>query len=197
MKVKICGLKNAFEINRIDTLCQPDFTGLIFHESSARNFIDSDTAIVSNDKCVGVFVNQSEEFILSNITKYQLKTIQLHGTESPELCYRLAAFVTVIKAFSIDDQFLFSSTKPYQKACNYFLFDTDVKGQHGGTGRKFNWNKLNEYQGENPFFLSGGIGPNDYAEILMLNHPQFFAVDLNSQFEDAPGIKNDKQLNKF
>jgi phosphoribosylanthranilate isomerase len=197
MKVKICGIKNVEEIQRIDSKCEPNYIGLIFHQPSSRNFDESSIIAQSNAKRVGVFVDQKEEYILDKIKKYHLKVVQLHGNESPELCYRLTAFVTVIKAFSVDDNYSFNSTSPYSKACKYFLFDTAVKGQHGGTGKKFNWHKLSEYTGKNRFFLSGGIGPDDFEAILSIKHPKFFAVDLNSQFEDAPGIKNEKQLNNF
>ena len=197
MKIKICGLKNSEELARIDSACRPDYIGLIFHEESSRNFECNLEKTKTQAKKVGVFVNKSEEFIITQIEKHRLNLVQLHGEESPELCYRLDAIVNVIKVFSISNEFSFSQTLPYRKACKYFLFDTAVDGLKGGTGQKFDWQKLKEYQGMNNFFLSGGIGPSDLEEIKNVSHPKLVALDLNSKFEVAPGIKNIELLNNF
>ena len=197
MKIKVCGLKNPEEIQRIDHHCCPDFVGMIFHENSPRNYEDNNILTNTNALKVGVFVDQNEEFIVEKIKRHRLEVIQLHGQETPELCYRLAALVSVIKAFSITDQFLFNQTIPYRKVCDYFLFDTSVHGKTGGTGKKFDWTKLSEYDGENPFFLSGGIGPSDVQNLQSIRHPKLVGIDINSQFEIQPGIKNDSQINEF
>ncbi len=41
-----------------------------------------------------------------------------------------------------------------------------------------------------PFFLGGGIGPLDVQKVRSINHPGFFAADINSRFETAPGMKD-------
>jgi phosphoribosylanthranilate isomerase len=80
--------------------------------------------------------------------------------------------------------------------CDYFLFDAKSEKQ-GGSGNKFNWGKLTEYTLDKPFFLSGGISPEDIAEIKSIENRGFFAVDINSRFEIAPGIKNVTAVNFF
>jgi phosphoribosylanthranilate isomerase len=67
----------------------------------------------------------------------------------------------------------------------------------GGSGKKFNWEILEKYQENVPFFLSGGIGPEDAEAIRKLQHPQLFGIDLNSGFEDEPGVKNIEKLKAF
>ena len=62
---------------------------------------------------------------------------------------------------------------------------------------KFNWNHLNNYKLKTPFFLSGGIGPNDVIKIKGLGHPQFYGIDINSKFERSPGLKNVPLIEKF
>jgi len=80
--------------------------------------------------------------------------------------------------------------------CNFFLFDT--KGHlPGGTGQKFNWQLLENYQGDVPFFLSGGIGPDDLEAIRNFNHPQLFGIDINSGFEIAPAMKDVEKIESF
>jgi phosphoribosylanthranilate isomerase len=96
----------------------------------------------------------------------------------------------------VDENFDFETTLPYEKVANYFLFDTKTEN-HGGSGQKFNWSILDKYNGHIPFFLSGGIGPDDVNGILEINHPKLTGVDLNSGFEDEPGVKNIEKLKTF
>lgn len=196
MQIKICGLKNSDELKRIDEACSPDFLGLIFYPDSPRNFDSSDDYTPTNAEKVGVFVNATEEEIIEQIKAEHLTVVQLHGEESPELCMSLEGLVNVIKVFSVDENFDFKKVNRYHFACDYFLFDT-ATSMRGGSGQHFPWQKLDEYKGTKPFFLSGGIGPKDVEAILGLKHPSLAGVDLNSRFEDAPGIKNITQLKYF
>lgn len=83
----------------------------------------------------------------------------------------------------------FQRTLPYESACQLFLFDTRSR-QFGGTGKSFDWNLLNRYEGSVPFFLSGGIAWENREEIGKIKHPKLAGLDLNSRFETAPGMKN-------
>jgi phosphoribosylanthranilate isomerase len=104
--------------------------------------------------------------------------------------------MTVIKAFSVDRQFDFGKLNAYSGSCDYFLFDT--KGRlPGGTGQKFNWQLLEKYKGDVPFFLSGGIGPDDIDDIGQFSHPQLFGIDINSGFEIEPALKDVEKIRKF
>jgi len=129
--------------------------------------------------------------------KHQLNHIQLHGSESPEYCQKVKdAGFRVIKVFGIGDDFNFERTKPYTGIADYFLFDTKAVS-YGGTGRKFNWALLEKYKGSTPFFLSGGIKPEDAEQINKINHPLLYGIDLNSGFEEKPGLKNTELLRQF
>ena len=86
--------------------------------------------------------------------------------------------------------------KPFKDVCDYFLFDTGTE-QFGGSGKKFDWSVLQQAIIQKPFFLSGGIGPDDVAEIKSFNHPFLFAVDVNSRFEMEPGLKDMEMVKKF
>ena len=102
----------------------------------------------------------------------------------------------IIKVFSIDNDFSFKNIKDYADISHYFLFDTKSK-LYGGSGRKFLWEKLSEYHLNIPFFLSGGITPEDAKSILEFSHTKLFGVDLNSGFENITGLKNFTRLKKF
>lgn len=67
----------------------------------------------------------------------------------------------------------------------------------GGSGKQFNWSVLENAKINKPFFLSGGIGPDDVEKIRAFHHPYLHAVDVNSCFETAPGVKDMQEVQKF
>ena len=84
----------------------------------------------------------------------------------------------------------------FAEVCDFILFDTSGEG-FGGTGLKFDWDQLQDYTIELPFFLSGGLAPGDADRIKDMDIPQLYAVDLNSRFEIKPGLKDKEELEKF
>ena len=106
--------------------------------------------------------------------------------------------IEVWKVFSIKDEFDFEILQPYEGIVDYFLFDTKGK-EKGGNGYTFDWSVLNNYPSKTPFILSGGIGLDEIEkvkEILKTDLP-IYAIDVNSKFETAPGLKNIEELEIF
>jgi phosphoribosylanthranilate isomerase len=194
MRIKVCGITR---INDLQALIanSVDYAGFIFYEKSPRfagNKIDARSVRETTGiKKVGVFVNASQKQIQRTITDYALDLVQLHGDETPEFCAAIRKIIPVIKAFRIGDNVNWQTElAPFIPVTDYFLFDTaSVKG-YGGTGEKFNWDLLKRYPFEQPFFLSGGITPEQGEELNELQLPMLFAADVNSKFEDSPGVKN-------
>lgn len=200
LKIKICGMKFPGNIAAVAAL-KPDFMGFIFYPKSPRFAEPVDAAMLkslpTSIKKIGVFVNENLENILTIASKYDLDGVQLHGTELMGMCKELRkAGYIVIKAFPIAEAYNFKVTKAYEGACDYFLFDTKTDA-YGGSGLKFNWGMLNEYVGETPFLLSGGIAADDAEAILKIEHPKLAGIDLNSKFETKPGEKNVGLLKNF
>lgn len=208
VRFKVCGMKYRDNIEQVASL-QPDYLGFIFYEKSARNFEEINIPKLPNTvKKVGVFVNQDLDFVIEKINKHQLQAVQLHGHESPEYCEQLKRHsderndekIEIIKAFSIGDSFNFEVLKPYEAVCDYFLFDTKGK-LPGGNGYTFNWSVLKKYTLTKPFFLSGGIGLNEIENVLSFLRKQeskyCHVIDVNSQFEIKPGLKNIEKLKEF
>lgn len=198
--IKVCGMREPDNIRDILTL-YPDFLGLIFYPKSSR-YVTSPTIINNirfgqNIKKTGVFVNATEDEIMQKVKLYELQAVQLHGEESVVLCRSLRnKGVLVLKAFQIYAAEDFEDNLLYNDQVDYFLFDTKT-ASYGGSGSKFDWSLLDAYHGNTPFFLSGGIGPDDVQAIQKINHPLFRGVDLNSRFEIAPAIKSYKLLQQF
>ncbi len=177
-----------------------DFMGMIFYQKSPR-YVEkltlSDLSVLPRYiERVGVFVNAKRDFILEKVNEYGLDLIQLHGNESPSFCKELNETLPIIKAFSIADISDIEQTKAYEGLWGYFLFDTKTP-QHGGSGLKFDWEILNEYKGNTPFFLSGGISAEDAERIREIKHPLLYGLDLNSKFETEPGVKDIELLKQF
>ena len=199
-KIKICGMKDPVNVKEISDL-NPDYIGFIFYNGSPR-FVGAkpDMKIFGNVppeiKKVGVFLNETSQRIIEISFSTGIDVIQLHGNESPDYCDRIKSFgLTVIKAFNINKEFSFESLIPYLSKCDYFLFDTKSR-MHGGSGIKFDWEKLEGYYFDKPFFLSGGIGPAD-TDLLKTIRNKVFAVDINSRFEIAGGIKDIELVKTF
>lgn len=200
-KLKICGMKNLENIQEISTL-ESDFLGFIFWEPSKRYCdLESLPVLPKSIKKVGVFVNAYFYDIMEKVKQHNLDIVQLHGNESPTLCRDLKnENITVIKAFALNDGFNFNILKYFETTCDYYLFDTKGKFP-GGNGITFDWKILENYHLDTPFFLSGGIGlnqTNQLKEFFNLEvSKKCYAIDVNSQFETEPGIKNKSELKQF
>jgi len=196
MNIKVCGITEMKQLQQLDGL-DIDFAGLIFYKDSPRYIGDKipKAELKKADldlKTTGVFVNPEMIDVLDAIDDYGLEVVQLHGDESPEMCEDLSSEVEVIKVFRISgDEDIDQLVAPYDAVCDYYLFDTGgLKESFGGTGKQFDWSILSRAKIEKPFFLSGGIGPDDVAKIKAFQHPDFFGIDINSRFEKSPGVKD-------
>ena len=196
--VKVCGMRDAENIREVEAL-GIDLMGFIFWPKSSRYVSERPAYLPTNCKRVGVFVDEDIETVKRIADDYALDYIQLHGHESPEYCAQLKG-LKLIKAFNIATTEDFKQTEPYTGIVDYFLFDTKGKSV-GGNGEKFDWSVLSAYDGNTPFLLSGGIGPDD-AEVLTshfspLTSKKCVGIDLNSRFEIAPGLKDINKLKDF
>lgn len=203
-------MKDPENANRIAALA-PNYLGFIFYEKSPR-FVDRSIPLQNkNIRKTGVFVDASAAFIFEMVKEHELSAVQLHGKETVHFCKSLKNVfleggqeVDLIKVFSVGEAFDFEALKPYENEVDFFLFDTKGKNR-GGNGIRFNWEIMKKYDSATPFFLSGGIGPEDLPQIKELYRffeeqgraKLFYAIDVNSKFEVSPGLKNEEQLSSF
>ncbi|MDB9948264.1 phosphoribosylanthranilate isomerase, partial [Flavobacteriaceae bacterium] len=201
MKLKVCGMKYIDNIKSIADL-SPDYLGFIFYAHSKRNFIGKIPELPEHIKKTGVFVNEELAVVISLQKQHQLQALQLHGDESvayiQKLKRSLSNKIEIIKVVGLKNDAYFEALISYEKEVDYFLFDTKGKDR-GGNGVKFDWSVLNAYPFSKPFFLSGGIGPNDAQSVKEVEKKglPIYAVDINSKFEDKPGLKNSIQVINF
>ena len=196
MIIKVCGLNNGDNINQLMKL-DLDFMGIIFYRKSSR-FFNSDILPKTEKKYIAVFVDESLDVIKEIINKYKFEYVQLHGNEDEKFCKEISSLCNIIKAFRIDDRFDLNEIEKYSKYCKYFLFDTFTES-YGGSGKKFNWDLLLNYDHKKDFILSGGINLELISSIKKLKNqlPNLIGVDLNSKFEIKPGLKDVNRVKKF
>lgn len=194
-----------------------EFAGFIFYPHSPRYVLKHGLVGKEVKKAkfkpykVGVFVDAKYDEIMKQIDEFGLDMVQLHGRETPYECSKVADYIHVIKAFRfMENDHVEWTIKDYYMDTDMFMFDTGVpvskeertdKTLYGGTGRKFNWNRLKGLNIGKPFFLSGGIEPNDAPVVKeFMKDPvakDLFVVDINSRFELAPGIKDMNLVKHF
>ena len=202
MKLKVCGMTDKENIREILREIQPDYMGFIFYEPSSRyveNKLDPGyvKSLPDGIHKTGVFVDASEDYIYDRARQYGLTTLQLHGNENPDFCRRfMDQGYEVVKVFHIYQSFDISMMNAYRDACDFFLFDRAGKYK-GGNGVKFNWDILHQYTLQKPYFLSGGVTPEDGPNIMAIKDKRLYAVDINSRFEIDKGVKNADQVKQF
>jgi phosphoribosylanthranilate isomerase len=206
MKIKVCGITNIDEALALSK-AGVNYVGFIFYPASKRYALHT----LSLDQIksvqlpgvlkVGVFVNEPLEKVIATATEAGLDMVQLHGDETPNYCKEMANHYPVIKAFRISetDDVAYKISE-YLEDIDYLLFDT-ASSVYGGSGISFDWKKLANATGQKPYFLSGGIGPDDVSKITSFvvsdTAGNCTAVDVNSKFETAPGQKNIQLLQSF
>lgn len=219
MVIKVCGMRDAQNIREVSQL-GVDMIGMIFYPKSPRyvemqsshagiipDYAKEDIGVSVSSKTparVGVFVDDMVQNIVTRVVNYHLDYVQLHGNEPREMCENLRSTldpdirpgIKIIKAISVSDASDIQKYKEYVGAVDLFLFDTKCKTVGGG-GQQFDWQVLEQYDGEVPFLLSGGIGPEDASRLHAFHHPKCIGIDLNSRFEIEPGVKDVEKLKGF
>lgn len=206
-------MRDADNIRDISAL-GVDMIGLIFYPPSPRYVqqFSSGAGIIPDyapdmgktPLRVGVFVDEMPQNIVTRVYNYKLDYIQLHGNEPRETLENLRTTIDpdinpnikIIKAISVSSAEDINKYKEYVGAADLFLFDTKCKTV-GGSGEQFDWQVLQAYDGDVPFLLSGGIGPDDAERVRNFHHPKCIGIDLNSKFEIEPALKDVEKLKQF
>lgn len=196
MIFKVCGMRDPENIRQID-LSGADWMGFVFYSRSPRRVENLPASMPEYARRVGVFVDEPVENIPARAKGFGLDYLQLHGSESPDDCRWLQdRGFRIIKAFRIGTASDLEATAAYEAACSYFLFDTKTPA-YGGSGKTFDWTLLGAYLGQTPFLLSGGIGPEHVQALKAFRHDRLAGYDLNSRFEQAPGVKDTEKVTRF
>lgn len=192
MRLKICGItreEDALEASRLGfQLC-----GFVFHASSPRHMTMERAAALHSGAMLrtGVFVNQELEEIRAIMSFARLDYAQLHGGQSQEMAQAIGLdrVIRVLWPARYDNAHQLEADAA-SKPCAFYLLESGVKG--GGSGEVMNWGNLRGLRLPAPFFLAGGLSPQNVAQAAQLCKPD--GMDINSGVEKAPGVKDHKKM---
>ncbi|MBO7386416.1 MAG: phosphoribosylanthranilate isomerase [Lachnospiraceae bacterium] len=189
--IKLCGLKRECDIEAVNKL-NPDFIGFVFAEKSKRYVTPEEAArlkakLNKDIKAVGVFVNESPETVADLLNKGTIDIAQLHGSEDEEYILRLRSLTgkPLIKAIKVQSEADIVAAD--KSGADYVLLDSGA-----GTGMTFNWELIKGIK--RPYFLAGGLSPENVADAIRTLNP--FAVDVSSGIE-TDGLKDESKMTDF
>ena len=191
MRLKVCGMREVINIKSVLEL-KPDLMGFIFYPKSKRfvKTLSLDGIDFRSTQKVGVFVNEPLDSLKAKVKTFGLDYVQLHGDESLSYLAEVKYLgVKVIKVFRIKHQLPVDQLLAFEQDADFFLYDT-LSHEYGGSGERCEWKILNDSPSSKPFWLSGGLGLNSLKKLKSINHPGLIGIDVNSKFEDYPGMKN-------
>ena len=195
-RIKICGLTRAEDVAAA-VAAGADAVGFVL-AASPRRVTPAQAALAAAVAPppvarIGVFVDPTLYEVEEAVETIGLTAVQLCGCESPE--FVSAVSVPVIKVIAVGTDFGFEEAEPYRGNAAALLLDTLVPGKAGGTSQTFHWQSLGETPGWVPFFVAGGLTPDNVAECIATLRP--YAVDVSSGVESAPGIKDHDKIDRF
>ncbi|WP_031649379.1 phosphoribosylanthranilate isomerase, partial [Listeria innocua] len=194
MIVKICGLKKSVDV-KAAVENGADMIGFVFAKSKRQVTIEQAHQLAknipSNIKKVGVFVNPTEDELTAAIKGVPLDIVQLHGQEPTEQADRTDA--EVIKAFPVKEGKLPNNINDYSNA--YILLDAPAEEYEGGSGKTFDWDKINsDLLIKNKLIIAGGLNTENVKEAISRFEP--YAVDISSGVE-TNGEKDPEKIKIF
>ena len=196
MQVKICGITRGEDALAAVT-AGADAIGLIFYHGSKR-FIQAEAAreIISGlppyTSVVGLFVNAKRAQVEEVLSICALSQLQFHGDESPDFCSSFGR--PYVKSVAVSDTDNMRAVINAHEGARAYLFDTQVPGEHGGTGKSFDWRLVPE-KNIGHRVLAGGLDAENVVEAITIASPD--AVDVSSGVEIKPGIKDHEKMYRF
>jgi phosphoribosylanthranilate isomerase len=199
MLVKLCGfseensLKSAIEFG-----C--NFAGFVFYDKSVRNVtieraIEISKIIPSHIAKVAVVVDAKDEFLAEIAAGFRPDYIQFHGSETVQNILQFKKKfpqIKIIKAIKVSEKSDLLQIADFENLVDFFLFDSKVKNEMGGSGKSFDWNILKNLSTKKDWFLSGGLNINNLDDAIVKTNAKM--VDISSAIEEKRGIKSPKLI---
>ena len=186
-KIKLCGLSRPRDILAANQL-RPEYIGFVFAPESKRYIAPKGAAELKelldpNIQAVGVFVNETAETVARLLNSGVIDLAQLHGSEDADYIRQLRTRTgkPVIQAFRI-------TSEEDVKRAEHSVADHILLDAGAGTGTVFDWSMLRQLR--RPYFLAGGLGPDNVEEAMERLHP--YAVDVSSGIETDGGKDPEK-----
>lgn len=200
-QIKICGLTSETAIDAA-AKSGASHIGLVHYEPSPRHVSLEQAALLRmhtppSVKVVLLLVNADPELTQMAIERVRPDVVQFHGTETPEWLQivRQQMNVEVWKALGVKNRETLLRSDRYAGVADRLLFDAPAQALPGGTGTRFDWSLLREFDHRLPWGVAGGLTPDNVAEALRETGAQM--VDTSSGVESAPGVKDVDKIAAF
>jgi|TARA_E500000178_G_scaffold309608_1_gene324099 phosphoribosylanthranilate isomerase len=196
VQVKICGITRPEDAYLASSL-GADAIGLIFYSGSPRHVSiamakDVLSATGPYINVNALFVNAAKSEVESVLSALPISMLQFHGDESAGFCEQFDR--PYVKSIAVASHRDFSPVYTQYSGASAFLFDTAVKGAHGGTGIAFDWTIM-PLRAPKPRILAGGLTADNIQKAIATACPD--AVDVSSGVEASPGVKDAHKLEQF
>jgi phosphoribosylanthranilate isomerase len=206
VKVKICGL-TRYEDARDALELGADLLGFVLASSPRRVHPTAVGKIVARLReegrlagkaTVGVFVNEPAEAMARAMAEGGLDEAQIHGDEGPEACSALP--FPWYRALRIGSALDAEAKVAEGWACRRLLADALSASGYGGTGASIEDSAAIAARDATrrigkEFFLAGGIGPRNVAQVVRSISPE--GIDVCSGVEERPGVKSKEKLERL
>ncbi|WP_051630385.1 phosphoribosylanthranilate isomerase [Afifella pfennigii] len=203
-EVKICGLSRREDIDAC-LAAGADLVGFVFFDKSPRALaLDVAAALAAPVRgrlgVVALTVNATDDVVAAIAADLAPDFLQLHGSESPERVAEIAAKfgLRTIKALPVGGAEDLRAAASYAKVADRLLLDARPPRQAtrpGGNGEPFDWELLAGFEPGLPWFLSGGLSPDNVGEALRRTGAP--GLDVSSGVESAPGVKDAGRIAAF
>jgi phosphoribosylanthranilate isomerase len=202
MLTKLCGFTDEESV-KIAIAEKCDFLGFVFYDKSPR-FISPENAAIISTKIppsiarVAVVVNPDQSLLQKISEKFLPDFFQFHGDETVEFLKKVREKfpkIKIIKAFRIASEKDLELVKNFESAADLFLFDAKISNEFGGSGKKFDWKILQDFNSKKDWFLSGGLNIENIAEALKITGAKM--IDISSGIEKIRGKKSPELIEEF
>lgn len=205
--VKICGIKDAENLHTA-LEAGADYIGFVFVPGSPRFIRPADAAVLTRSaagiirpagrKMVAVLSDPTDQDLAEVLATFSPDIIQLHGHETPERVRDIAGIydLRIMKAIPVATREDTEAAKEYIGYADMLLFDAKVPGgPNGGTGQSFDWTLMRSMHLNIPWFLSGGLNPQNVREAIRISKAT--RVDVSSGVESSRGQKDPTLIRAF
>lgn len=200
-QIKICGLTSEAAIDAA-AKAGASHIGLVHYEPSPRHVSLEQAAALRMRtppelKIVLLLVNADPELTQKAIERVRPDVVQFHGGETPEWLQivREQMKVEVWKALGVKSREILLRSDRFVGAADRLLFDAPAQALPGGTGTRFDWSLLREFDHRLSWGIAGGLTPDNVAEALRETGAKL--VDTSSGVESAPGVKDVDKIAAF
>lgn len=204
VQVKICGINSAVAADAV-LRAGADFGGLVFFAKSPRHLSLEQGAMLAERmrgrlRLAALVVDESDVQMAAIAQQVKPDFFQLHGKETPERVRHIRSRfgIPIIKALAISEPGDLAKVAAYDDVAEMLMFDAAPAAnasRPGGHGAAFDWQLLNGRSFARPWFLAGGLTPDNVARAIAVSGAKM--VDVSSGVESAPGMKSPTRIADF